>query len=119
MATRSTGGKRIRLLATLITTLAFHPGLHLGPSESHRATFYSVPPCDRQGTHTASGQHVHFGVIASNFLPLGTRLRFSRPLFGRRNFQVLDTGAPFDIWLPCGPWTRGWNNPTITYRVIR
>ena len=73
-----------------------------------RATFYSVPPCDNQGTITASGQRVRFGVIASDWLPLYTRIRLDRPLHGRRDFQVLDTGAHFDVWLPCGPWTLGW-----------
>lgn len=85
--------------------------------QSHRATYYSVPPCDNQGTLTASGQRVHFGVIASSYLPLHTKLRLTRPLFGRRDFEVLDTGAPFDVWLPCGSETHGWSNPTLYFRV--
>lgn len=106
-------------LLTFTAALAVIASLSFGPVQSHRATFYSVPPCDNQGTITASGQHVHFGVIASNFLPLYTRLRLTKPLHGRRDFQVLDTGAAFDVWLPCGSWTRGWTNPTLSYQVVK
>jgi hypothetical protein len=95
----------------------------LGSHFTHRATYYSVPPCDDQGTITASGQRVRFGVVASNFIPLHTLLRFDKPIHGRRFFRVLDTGAPFDVWLPCTArfaHTRStWTNPTIGYRVVK
>lgn len=78
-----------------------------------------MPPCDNQTTQTASGQRVRFGVIASSFLPLYTRIKLDRPLRGRRYFQVLDTGAPFDVWLPCDGRVRGWNNPTLGFRIVR
>lgn len=90
-----------------------------GPLQHHVATYYSVPPCDKLGTRTASGQRVRFGIIASDEYPLGTRLRLTRPLHGRTDFQVEDTGAPFDVWLPCGDWTRGWNNPTLYFHLLR
>ena len=105
-------------LLSFAAVLAAVAALHLGPVQSHRATYYSVPPCDNQGTITASGERVHFGVIASNFLPLRTRIRMERPIHGRRFFQVLDTGAAFDVWLPCGPWAAEWQNPVLKYRVV-
>lgn len=105
------GVDRIALIATLAA-------LTLGPQQSHRATYYSVPPCDRQTTQTASGQHVRFGIIASNFIPLYTWIKLNRPLRGLRYFQVLDTGAPFDVWLPCDGRVRNWTNPRLGYRVV-
>ena len=87
------------------------------------ATFYSTPPCDNQGTLTASGQPVHWGVIASDWLPLYTRIELAEPLAGKRIFTVLDTGAHFDVWIPCSGFglalQRHWSNPTLRFRVLR
>lgn len=88
-----------------------------------RATFYSTRPCDNQGTLTASGQPVHWGVVASSWLPLYTRIRLAVPIAGRRLFTVLDTGAPFDIWLPCYGFglrlQRHWANPVVRFRILQ
>jgi hypothetical protein len=110
----------LTLAAGIAALLSPHPAAqqHWGPVLSSRATYYSTPPCDDQGTVTASGQNVHFGVIASDWLPLYTRIRLTRPLFGRRDFQILDTGAHLDVWLPCGPETQDWTNPTLYFQVL-
>lgn len=92
------------------------PPVRWGPLQSHVATYYSVPPCDHQTETTASGQHVRFGIIASNYLPLHTKLRLTRPIMGRVDFEVLDTGAEFDVWLPC-PVPIPWGNPEVHFRV--
>jgi hypothetical protein len=87
------------------------------------ATFYSTPPCDNQGLITASGQPVHWGVIASNWLPLYTRIEMVDPIADRRVFTILDTGAHFDIWIPChgfGLWLqRHWTNPVLRFKVLQ
>ncbi len=54
---------------------------------------------------TASGSTVHRGVVASNLLPFGTKIRIPE-LFGRRVFVVKDRLHPrkgerqIDIWFP-------------------
>lgn len=94
------------------------PPVRLGPVQEHVATFYSIGQCDHGlGSMTASGATVHFGVIASDYLPLGTKLRMETPIMGRRDFEVLDTGASFDVWLPC-PKPIPWGNPTLRFRIV-
>lgn len=53
---------------------------------------------------TASGSHVHWGTVAANFLPFGTKVRFP-DYFGDKVFTIEDrTAARFsnraDIWFP-------------------
>jgi len=53
---------------------------------------------------TASGTYTSYGVVASNLLPLGARVRFPK-LFGSQVFVVEDRmnarySDRFDIWLP-------------------
>jgi 3D (Asp-Asp-Asp) domain-containing protein len=65
---------------------------------SVQATAYS--PCS-SGTITASGQPVHAGVAAANWLPLGTRIRISPAAFGRTLYTILDRsgyGTSLDLW---------------------
>ena len=54
-------------------------------------TAYSSDPwqTDDSPFITASGTHVHDGVIAANFLPIGTRVRFPE-LYGGKIFIVED-----------------------------
>ncbi len=52
----------------------------------------------------ASGKHVYVGAVASNFLPLGTKVKFPE-LFGDRVFVVEDRmnkrfNDRIDIWMP-------------------
>ena len=70
-------------------------------------TAYSSTPDQTDNTPfiTASGQRVREGIIASNFLPFGTKIRFPS-LFGDKIFQVEDrmhkkySDKRVDIWFP-------------------
>jgi len=84
------------------SVLRKHPIRHL---TSHRiGRHYEVEStCYNQGSITASGSPVFLGEVANNFLPLGTRIRFDRPVFGRRDYIVLDRigwGSQLDIYNP-------------------
>lgn len=54
------------------------------------STAYS--PCS-SGTVMANGHRTHWGAVANNHLRLGTRIRFTRPIHGRRVFTVEDRGG--------------------------
>jgi 3D (Asp-Asp-Asp) domain-containing protein len=54
------------------------------------ATAYS--PCS-SGHVMADGTATRWGSVANNQLPLGTRIRFARPVHGRRTFTVRDRGG--------------------------
>ncbi len=70
-------------------------------------TAYSstLDQCDSTPFITASGQRVRDGIIASNFLPFGTKVQFPQ-LFGDKIFQVEDrmhrkyNNSRVDIWFP-------------------
>ena len=70
-------------------------------------TAYSSTPDQTDSTPfiTASGQIVRDGIIASNFLPFGTKVQFPQ-LFGSKTFQVEDrmhrkyNDSRVDIWFP-------------------
>ena len=69
-------------------------------------TAYSSTPdqCDSTPFITASGEFVRDGIIASNFLPFGTKVRFPEH-FGNKIFTVEDRMHPrysnrVDIWMP-------------------
>jgi len=111
--------------------LAVVASLHFGPLQSHRATVYSGP-CDGQSNVMADGTRIdgagnlwHGGrrvddhALASSYLPLGTQVRFTRRVFGSRDWTVRDSGGEFDLYRPHCDWA-GWpglTNPTLTYRV--
>jgi len=53
---------------------------------------------------TASGKRPYFGIVASNFLPLGTKIKIPE-IFGEKVFVVEDRMHPrfqdrIDIWFP-------------------
>lgn len=53
---------------------------------------------------TASGKRPYFGIVASNFLPLGTKIKIPE-IFGQKVFIVEDRMNPrfkdrIDIWFP-------------------
>ncbi|HEX4032851.1 MAG TPA: hypothetical protein VHX66_00265 [Solirubrobacteraceae bacterium] len=57
------------------------------------------------GEITASGEHVHAGIVAteSRSIPFGTRIRFTPAVLGRRVYRVEDRmglgdAASFDVW---------------------
>ncbi len=70
-------------------------------------TAYSSTPWETDDSPeiTASGSHVREGIVANNFLPLGTKIRIPE-LFGDRVFVVEDRmhwkkgNYHIDIWLP-------------------
>jgi len=69
-------------------------------------TAYSstLDQCDSTPFITASGKFVRDGIIASNFLPFGTKVRFPEH-FGNKIFAVEDRMHPrysnrVDIWMP-------------------
>ncbi len=69
-------------------------------------TAYSSRPEETDDTPfiTASGKKVRSGIVASNFLPLGTVIKIPE-LFGDRTFVVEDRMNPrfkdrIDIWFP-------------------
>lgn len=67
-------------------------------------TAYSSTPdqTDSSPFITASNQHVRDGIIASNFLPFHTRVKFP-DLFGDKEFIVEDrmkSNVKVDIWMP-------------------
>jgi len=92
-----------------------------------RATAYSTEGCDSSGggSLTAMGTKAYFGEVANNFLPLGTKIHFTRSIFGRRNFRVEDRigwGSELDIWLHCGRQMQTWeamNNPSLTFYTYK
>lgn len=64
-------------------------------------TAYS--PCS-SGSVMANGHRTSWGSVAVNGLRLGTRIRFARPVHGRRVFTVRDRGgmpSPWavDVWM--------------------
>jgi len=72
-------------------------------------TAYSSTPDQTDGNPfvTASGSTVHFGTVAANFLPFGTKIRIP-DYFGKQIFTVEDRTAKrfsnrVDVWFP----TRG------------
>lgn len=71
-----------------------------------RLTAYSSSPdeTDYNPFYTADGKHVHDGIVASNFLPFGTKIMIPS-LFGNKIFSVEDRMAKrfqrtIDIWMP-------------------
>lgn len=69
------------------------------------ATAYNSDPWQTDDTPfiTASGSHVRDGVIAANFLPIGTKVRIPR-LYGDKEFVVEDRmneryPLAVDIWM--------------------
>jgi 3D (Asp-Asp-Asp) domain-containing protein len=70
------------------------------------ATAYSstVGQCDSSPFTTASGTRVHFGTIAANFLPFGTKIKIP-DYFGNQIFVVEDRMSrrywhKIDVWMP-------------------
>lgn len=70
----------------------------------------------------ANGRYVHHGAVANNFLPLGTRIRTSRRVFGRRYFRVEDRigyGTALDFWTGSCGQARAWGRRRVSFRVVR
>ena len=98
-----------------------------GPSYVMRvaATAYNSDPAQTDSTPfiTASGSHVRFGVLAANFLPIGTRVRIP-DMYGDQIFVVEDRMNPrydkrVDIWMEDLADARQFGIRTITIEVYK
>ncbi|MCL5006800.1 MAG: 3D domain-containing protein, partial [Patescibacteria group bacterium] len=80
--------------------------ISLAIKETRTITAYSCTTvqCGPVPLVTASGQHVRNGIVASNWLPFGTKIMIPE-LFGDKVFVVEDRTAPqygdrVDVWFP-------------------
>ena len=81
------------------------------PVKTYRVTMtaYSSTPDQTDSTpfHTANGTYVHDGIVAANFLPFHTKVRFPE-LFGDKIFTVEDRmnkrfSKRMDVWMESRP----------------
>jgi 3D (Asp-Asp-Asp) domain-containing protein len=87
----------------------------LGPHYEVSSTCYS------QGGETASGQQTRPGIVANDFLPLGTWIRLDHPVFGRRSYEVLDrigSGTELDLFDPSESACIEYGRREIGFHVI-
>lgn len=87
-------------------------------------TAYSSTPDQTDDTPfvTASGTQVREGVVAANFLPIGTAIRIPE-LYGNRVFTVEDRmhprkGYQVDIWFPSKAEALRFGTKVITIEVL-
>lgn len=87
-------------------------------------TAYSstVDQCGSDPFTTASGTTVRDGVIAANFLPIGTKVRFPDQ-FGNKIFVVEDRMSArywqrADIWMPSREEAKQWGIQHITIEIL-
>ncbi|MFA6392358.1 MAG: hypothetical protein WCW66_06515 [Patescibacteria group bacterium] len=88
-------------------------------------TAYSstVDQCDGDPFTTASGDKVHDGIIAYNYLPFGTKVRFPE-IFPGKVFEVQDrlrTGASVylaDIWMGSREEAIQWGARVIKIEIL-
>lgn len=87
------------------------------------ATGYSSTPWQTSGNPfiTASGKRVHWGTIASNDLPFGTKIRIPR-YYGNKIFVVEDTGGfgygAIDIWFDATHKAISWGRRAIRVEIL-
>ena len=86
------------------------------------ASAYSSTPdqTDASPFITASGTHVRHGIVASNFLPLGTKVRI-----GDEDFIVEDRMNPrynnvriIDIWMPSRAEAKEFGTKTLSVQIL-
>ncbi len=88
-------------------------------------TAYSstVDQTDGDPFTTASGAKVHDGMIAYNYLPFGTKVRFP-DVFGDKVFVVEDRLNPrhgryiADIWMPTREDAIKWGAPVVKMEIL-
>ncbi|MFH0804687.1 MAG: 3D domain-containing protein [Patescibacteria group bacterium] len=87
-------------------------------------TAYSstVDQCGSTPFTTASGTTVRDGIIAANFLPIGTKVRFPQ-YFGSKVFVVEDRMSPrywqrADIWMPTRQLAKEWGVRSVTMEIL-
>jgi len=93
-------------------------------SMSIAVTAYSSTPdqCSGDPFITASGTRVRDGIIAANFLPIGTKVRFPEK-FGNKIFTVEDRMSQrywyhADIWMETREQAKEWGVKYITVEIL-
>ncbi len=98
----------VNAFSTPQTALTSAPGLKPAPAAVKKVyvTAYSSSPEETDDTPfiTASGKEVRDGIVASNFLTMGTKVRIPA-IFGNKVFVVEDRMHPrmtnvVDVWMP-------------------
>jgi len=83
----------------------------------------SLDECDRDPFTTASGEKVRDGIIAYNYLPFGTKVRFPEK-FGNKVFTVVDRMATHkgkyiaDIWMPSKTEAIQWGVKVLKMEIL-
>ncbi len=88
-------------------------------------TAYSstVDQTDGDPFTTANGTHVRDGIIAHNFLPFGTKVRFPER-FGDKVFVVTDRLHPSkgqyiaDLWMETREQAKQWGAPILKMEIL-
>ncbi len=89
------------------------------------ATAYSSTPDQTDATPftTANGKHVYDGLIAANFLPFGTKVRFPE-IFGEKIFTVNDRmnrryNYRIDVWMTSRDQALRFGVQKMQYEVLQ
>lgn len=89
------------------------------------ATAYSstVDQCDGDPFTAAWGNHVYWGMIASNYFPRGTKIQIPQ-YFGNKMFSTEDTMNKryynrIDIWMTDRQQAKNWGAKYIEIRVFK
>ena len=64
----------------------------------------------------------HKGIVASNSMPLGTRIRLTKPVFGRYIWVVRDRigwGTDLDFWTPSCSQALKYGRRPAKWRIIK
>jgi len=100
------------------------PQLEAKKIMSIAVTAYSSTPdqCSGNPFITASGTRVRDGIIATNFLPIGTKVRFPEK-FGNKIFVVEDRMSQrywhrADIWMKTREQAKEWGVKHITIEIL-
>jgi 3D (Asp-Asp-Asp) domain-containing protein len=83
----------------------------------------TVDQCDSTPFITASGTHVRDGIIAANFIPIGTKVRFPE-IYGDKVFIVEDRmNARYyykaDIWMQTREQAKQWGVKYLTIEILK
>jgi 3D (Asp-Asp-Asp) domain-containing protein len=88
-----------------------------------KATAYSSTPdqTDQTPFVTAAGTYVRDGVVATNLLPFGTKIRL-RELFGTKVFTVEDRMArddAIDVWFPTREEALAFGTKSVKMEILK
>jgi len=77
--------------------------------------------CYAQGGTTASREQTRPGIVANNFLPLGSWIELDHPEFGRQRYQVEDhigSGSELDLFNESEAACINYGRREIGFRVV-